>query len=234
MNYWDEILQMESGRLEVVNDIVRSGSSAARFEVHPGDLVKNGERCEVITMRVTGNTYIIENEGSGTQWYAFSVRLGTDWTPPVWGICLQLHAPAVDLAPPAISVRMTDKFYLTLCSGDIDVAQNSIFQKDYAFSNGDLSLGNWVDFALKIKYAADFTGEVEVWRRDTPTGAFTRVLNLAGVPTLQYRSSLGGVGDHGWSQGIYRYPSDFTSVVWMDCLTRATDFDSAVVGAFGS
>lgn len=222
-------------RLQVVTDVVRSGSHAARVEVRPGDVVLNGERCEVKQMLDIHGNPIYENWNSGMQWIAFSVRLEPEWKSGN-GIILQLYGPTDESNPPAVCMEVAHEFYLNLCSGDLDTPENRIWQRQYGFSNGRLSAGHWVDFVLKIKFAGDFTGEVEVWRRDEGETHFTRVLNLSGVPTLQYRSSIDGnwPREHFWNHGYYRTPATFTNVLWLDGLTRGTDFDAVVTGAWGA
>jgi hypothetical protein len=126
-----------------------------------------------------------------------------------------------------------DQFYIMLHSGDLDSPANSLQWEFYPFSNGNLSPGHWIDFVVRIKFASDFTGSVHVWRRDEGQADFTLVLSVDNVPTLQYRSSHGGVGDHYWKHGFYRSEQDtITHVLWLDGLTRGNTFDGVVQAAF--
>jgi hypothetical protein len=109
-------------RFELVTSPVRQGQYAARVEVNEGGKWRNtsGERAEMANMSREDGTLIPENETSGTQFYAFSVRLEPNWQTPqgaaeagefascppprpdrpnyAWGTILQLHGPD-DLDP---------------------------------------------------------------------------------------------------------------------------------------
>lgn len=89
-------------------------------------------------------------------------------------------------------------------------------------ANGSLSIGKWIDFIFSVGFAADDSGFVSVWRRDEGEASFTQVLSITDTPTLQYSSSFsdGAVLDHYWKYGFYRSRQDFTSVLYLDGLTR--------------
>jgi len=182
---------------------------------------------------------IDENESSGTQYYAFSVRLAPDWQPPepdwdgLWGIVLQLHGPDSYMTSPSFCVQVLDQYYIMLHSGDLDSPEDSLQWEFYPLANTGLNRGYWVDLVVKIKLAQDFTGSVDVWRRNEGQASFTHVLSVDDVPTLQYKSSQGGVGDHYWQHGFYRPEQDtITHVLWLDGLTRGDTFDDVVRAAF--
>jgi hypothetical protein len=238
---WRYIDMMASDRFQQVTDPVREGQYAVRVEVRPGDdpIDSGGERAEVHVMTDADDYRIDENESSGVQYYAFSVRLAPDWKPidpdvgDPWGIIFQLHGPDILGGSPPFSVQVLDQFYIMLHSGDLDSPTNSLQWKFYPFSNGNLNPGHWIDLVIRIKYASDFTGSVHVWRRDEGQADFTPVLSVENVPTLLYRSSHGGVGDHYWKHGFYRSEQDtITHVLWLDGLTRGNTFDGVVQAAF--
>lgn len=239
---WAGLQVVNADRVQLVTSPVQYGTYAARIEVRPGDdpIHSSGERAEVRSMLDENGNDIYENEASGTQYYAFSVRLDPNWQPPEkdatgyqWGIIFQLHGPDNLNTSPAFAIQATDKFSVDLHSGDLDTSVKSMKYKSYQLTNNSLNIGQWVNFVVKIKYAKDFTGSVDVWRRDEGQTQFAQVLSVANVPTLQYRSSQGEVGDHYWKYGFYRSKqTTITNVLFLGGLARGTTFDNVVAAAF--
>jgi hypothetical protein len=251
VNNWRINLAQDDTRLTAVTSPRRKGRYALRVEVRPGDsLGQSGERAEVARMYGFYGTELVENESSGIQFYGFSVMLPTDWktTPDpdgkYWAIILQLHNPDGLTTPsgegvsPALAFEVrsfgenADRFSLDMTTGDL--ARSDSIHNFYDFSDGSLNLGKWTDFVLKIKYAKDATGSVDVWRRNEGSIVFTNVLSISNVPTLGYDSTVGGgiVGDHYWSTGFYRNATSLTNVLYLDGMTRGIDFNAVVAEAF--
>ena len=240
---WKALQVVASNRFQRVTDPVRQGRYAARVEVRPGDdpINSSGERSEVLVMSDRRGKPINETESSGTQYYAFGVRLDSKWQSPTpdkngrWATIFQLHGPDALKASPSFAVSVLDHFNIVLHSGDLDSRTNSLQWKSYAFSDGSLNPGKWVDLVIRIKFAKDFTGSVAVWRRNEGQSSFRQVASLENVPTLQYRSSLGNVGDHYWKHGLYcSKQTTITNVLWLDGLTRGDSFDDVVRAGFGA
>ncbi|HUI92035.1 MAG TPA: polysaccharide lyase [Chitinivibrionales bacterium] len=238
---WKYLQSMAADRFLRVTSPVRQGQYAARVEVRPGDdpINSSGERAEVLVMSDAAGTAMYEAEASGTQFYAFSVRLDTSWQAPAadadgaWAIIFQLHGPDVLAASPSVAVSVQDRFSVDLNSGDLDSAGKSLRWKSYPLSSSGLDLGHWVDLVLQTKFAKDFTGSVTAWRRDEGQADFSQVLALVNVPTLQYKSSLGGVGNHYWKHGFYRSKqTTITNILWLDGLTRGDSYGAVVNAAF--
>jgi len=190
-----------------------------------------GNRSEIIKPIGENDDVLYENESSGTQYVAFSVRLEEQWQAPTWGIVLQLHGPASLGVHPSFHVELNDHFSIYLHAGDLDGTH--IENTEYLLSDGSIHPGAWTDFVLKIKFSKSYTGSVDVWRREEGEADFTSILSLADVPTLQYKSSLGpNAGDHYWQHGFYRQAEYFTNILWLDCFTRGSDFDAVVAKAW--
>ena len=237
---WKGLQVVAADRFQRVTSPVRQGRYSARVEVRPGDgpINSSGERAEVLGMTDANGNQINENESSGTQYYAFSVRLDPNWQSPeadangLWGIIFQLHGPDAYGASPSVSFLVTDHFYFLFHSGNLEDPLGRLFQ-EYTLLDSSLNLGNWIDFILKIKFAKDFTGSVNVWRRNEGQANFTEVLSLSNVPTLQYKESEGPVVDHYWKHGFYRSKqTTITNILWLDGLTRGNTFDVVVSAAF--
>jgi len=226
---WGYIETMAANRFQLVTNPVRKGSHAARVEVRPGDdpIKSSGERSEVSNMTDAMGNVINEGKSSGIQYFSFSVRLDTSWQDPVggggaepWAAVFQLHGPNVLGIPPAIAISVQKEFNLYLHTGDFSI-NGKYFDGTFPFANSNLNLGRWVDLVMKIKFATDFTGVVTVWRRDEGQTSYSKMLDLEGVPTLQYKSSLGPVGLHYWKHGFYRSKETaITNILWLDDLTR--------------
>ena len=239
---WDELNSGGKGRFTRVTDPVREGRYAVRVEVRPGDDPFHcqgcGERAEVSYMRDANGQPILEDLGSGVKFYGFSLRLEENWQPPeatddgLWGIVFQLHGPDENNASQSIALDVTgdgsadnEGFNIILHGGDLDDPEHSLQWAAFPLSDARLNKGRWVDFILKIKFAADFTGSVDVWRRDQGQEGFRHVLALDKVPTLQYRSSVnqGRVGPHYWQHGFYRpKQKQLVNVLWLDRVMRGS------------
>ena len=145
--------QMTATRISLATDIVRKGVNSARIEVRSGDVPGgSGERSEILNMN-SGSGPIYETDASGTQYYAVSVYLPADWTPPIsnYGWYLQLHAPDAYIISPTIGMGTGDRFFSWIIGGDMDGDHSTIMCE---YSKNDLALGHWVDFIFKVKYMA--------------------------------------------------------------------------------
>jgi hypothetical protein len=241
---WGELHAGANDRYTRVTSPVREGKYAVRVEVRPGDdpfdCAGCGERAEVSYMLDEQGRDIFENERSGVKFYAFSVMLDENWVTPevsddgLWGVIFQLHGPDELEASQSIALDVTgsepgvhEGFNIILHGGDLDNQDNSLQWESYALSQADLNKGHWVDFIIKIRFAADFSGAVDVWRRDEGANVFAHVLALRDVPTLQYRSSINGgaVGEHYWQHGLYRPKQQhLVNVLWLDRFAGGSRF----------
>lgn len=225
--------------------------SVYRFVVKPGDKVGGwtGERAEFSGIR-TAQGVLWENEGSGTQYYAFSVYIPAGWQAPevdpsaqlAWGTFLQLHGPLGFLNSPPVSIDLINHCTISVRGGDADVLGNW-HGKSYELKDGGaIRPDQWEDFVLMIKFARDDKGAVRLWRRTA--GVLTNVFELAGVPTLVFKPSLEAktpgarqrmlAGAHYWKQGFYRSTSpNVTTTLYQTGLVRASTFDAAATAAFG-
>jgi hypothetical protein len=235
---------VDPNRFQRVTNPVRKGNYSVRVEVQPGDdpINSSGERAEVYIMREKSGSLLYENESSGIQFYGLSVLLPTDWKTSAgsgyydgyWDLIFQLHGPDVLGTSPAFGLELNnDRFSVDMCVGDI--ARSVNIYDNYRLSDGSLNLGHWVDFVIKIKYAKDANGSVDVWRRNEGVTEFSHVLAVANTPTLQYSSNINGgaVGQHYWKTGFYRNSgTTIDNVLYLDGITRGSTFESVVADAF--
>jgi hypothetical protein len=233
---WRGIQVMANDRYQRVPNTGQVGQYAVRVEVRPGDdpINASGERAESLTMTDQDGNPIYENEASGTQYYAFSIQLPSNWVRPVhYGICFQLHGPDTYIASSVIAIEATDAFYLDIQAGDLDTPAATFEKSNIPLSDGSLNLGHWVDFVLKIKYAKDSTGAIDIWRRNEGNVQFTQVLALNNIPTLQYKSSMGEIGKHYWKYGYYRSDQNtVTNILLLGAMARGTTFENVIGAAF--
>lgn len=241
---WIKVQQVASDRFQRVTNPVRQGQYSVRVEVRPGDdpISSSGERAEVVNMTDAGGNPIYENESSGTQYYAFSFRLDPTWKPPAkdvngraWALIFQLHGPDALGTSPSITVSIQKGIEIFIHAGNLDSPSGSVQNTFYPLSDSTLNIGKWVDLVLKIKFAKDFTGAVTVWRRNEGQANFLQVLDKTNIPTLQYKVSQGGVGNHYWKHGLYRskQTGTITNILWLDGMTRGNTYNDVVCTAFG-
>ena len=202
----------------------------------PGDNYgSSGERAEVYGMYGPDGKQIFENETSGTQFYAISVYLPLDFVSPTgWGEFQQLHTNDIYHSYPTFAIGATDTYYVQMISGDLDALNDPTKSHTVKYPIGALQRGKWVDFVWEIKFAKIFTGTVDVWRRIEGETSFTKVLSVANIPTLSFKSSVSGgaVLDAYWKTGYYTSPETFTRVIYIDSNTRGDNFDAVVADAF--
>lgn len=227
---WKQLQAVAPDRITVISEGARQGRKAARFEVRSGDnpldfCCHKTERAEVLGIQDKNDNDVYENVDSGTQRYSFSVKFDESWQTIVdngdgaWGIFLQLHGPdGPNATNPALAFSATDKIRLNMRTGDIPTSE----VVEHELADGSLNKGKWIDFMLIIKFAKDNSGFVKLQRRNEGESKFTPVLDVEGIPTLQYDSNVdnGAIGKHYWKHGLYRNQQKFTSVLYLDGLKR--------------
>ncbi len=249
---WHMLQAVSQDRMVVQNDATSpKGGAVARVYVKSGDyLGYSGERVETSRMlrwdaAQNKTVQFPVYESSGHEYYGISVKLAPDWqspgkdkgTGPVWGLFLQLHSPDNYNTPPAIALAAEGDFHLNMCSGDVMEGGTRTTPKDgtsYPFSRGELNRGRWVQFMLDVVWSYGNNGSVKVFRRDEGETAFTKVLELNNLPTLQTRSGMSeGTFFHYWKTGFYRSATpNITNVLWLGPVVRGTSFDEVADRAF--
>jgi hypothetical protein len=226
--------------------------AVARVDVRPGDNVGwSGERAEVTDMlggdaESETKKHLVVMPGPAHEFYGIAVKLAPDWKSPgkdhgngyVWGLFLQLHGPNVFSIPPAIALAAEDDFHLDICSGDVLEGGTRKVHKDsqaYAFTNGSLKRGQWVQFMVDAVWSYGDDGYVAIYRRDAGEKTFAKVLELNHMPTLQSEFGIPEGDDHHyWKAGFYRSTSaGLTNTLWLGPLVRGTTFDEVAQAAFG-
>ena len=250
---WVDTQWMASDRIQVVSDFGQLGGKAIKVTVNPGDdpINSSGERAELVHMSNRDGTILDENIPSGTQYYAVSIKLPTDWVEPAkevngpnWAIFLQLHGDDKYGMSPSFAMDIKDAFQVDNMGGDLDYCNNYIVTDPakcnftfYPLSDGSLNLGHWVYFVIKIKFAKDFTGSIDVWRANEGQSQFTQVLSKSNIPTLQYRGTInnGIVPNHYWKTGFYRSEqTTLINVIYLGSIVRGSTFNDVVAAAFPS
>jgi hypothetical protein len=211
-NQWNHNVPL-SDQFQIVTDPVRQGTYAAKFTVRPGDRfgTTTGERSEVLW---TGS-----DEADGQDyWYSWSTLFPTDWTEPKnWGIFVQWHAD-YNSTPPAISFSAReDSVNLNLNAGQLTDCCGGEVRMRWTVLNS-LNKGLWNDFIAHIKWASGPDGAITVWHRVEGEDAYTRILDVAGVPTLQ---SQDGIPAKNYIKlGLYRDADTKTNVLYQDGFHR--------------
>jgi hypothetical protein len=169
----------------------RQGKFAAKFELHDGDTVANGERTEVVS-EAKGP---VASEGD-EYWYTWSEKFDATFRNPTgWFIILQWHDQSN--GSPPVAVEVTE-------NGDIEVSHGGTGKN--AHKLGTIHKGVWTDYTLHIKFSGS-NGFVEGWENCVPT-----------MP--KYSAKTLGAGSTYLKEGIYRHQgSGFPAIVYADGMT---------------
>ena len=189
---------------------------AARFLVRPGDVPiggSSGERAEVL--KATG-------EAAGTVslwgWSVYFPRGSASSPNSQWNVFTQWHQSGSDGVQP-FSFEISNEqgrewLRLRVWGGNIDTPVRR------AWILGRLERGHWYDFALRVRWAPDASGSVQVWL-DRRT-----VVPETHTPTLYAGQSVY------LKQGFYRAPSAVTSELFIaDTRRGASLADIGITGA---
>jgi hypothetical protein len=235
-------------RLRQVTFPVRRGQGALRIEVRPGDDVGGwgGERAELVN--IPSSAVREERSLGGVFYYGVSVYLPSGFQPVgtapyTWNLIMQLHPPAGGPRT-TFGINLSDRFGFSWDTGDINGAMSVGRERlDRIDPNGGAFVyDQWVDFIIAVKIATNTNdGYFKIWRRSVGTEAtFRKVMDVTNVPTLQYSSAdpsflYGSRGfPYHWKAGLYRSPTPFTQVLYMDSWTRGGSFAEVELQAFGT
>jgi hypothetical protein len=236
--HWQSVQQVAPGRISVESDPLGARGLVTKVQVFPGDkfLTSSGERAEKATMLGQFGQAMQVLPTSGHEFYAVSVRLDPNWKAPdydpvngTWGTIFQLHGPDSYMKPPAISLRIEDRFHLQMFSGD--VSDSTKKNTNYEFTDGSLKAGTWIDFVIEVQWSTKADGMVAIYRRDQGSTAWQQIFYKNAMTNLQY-SGTNPVGAHYWKTGFYRNPSTTTHTLWLGAVARATTRAEAEAGAF--
>ena len=250
LSQWDGIRCHDcAAQFSTVNAPVRQGSYAARFVVHPNDIIPgiSGERCEVAHVNDIVHGYTPEKVDDDF-YYGWSTLLPSDWTNPnIWGIFMQWHAQTSFSPPIAFNIDH-DTIEVNLRGGLISgTKENHTFgcAKTYKLLT-TLNKGLWHDFIVHVKFRPDNAGILEVWHRLEGDSAFVQLLSVSNVPTLHYTTNLSFIAQgaqrsfgNGYTtdcyvqHGLYRGPGGKnTNTIYHDNWIRATSY-ATIQSSFG-
>ena len=208
---WDA-LQARPGSATIVDDPVREGRYAARFEVGPGDnplRCSCGERAELVEH--TG-----ERPGTTSVWAwsayfpaEFAVRPGKRVVFTQWHDFGSGH-PA-PLVIRVVSTGGVERLGVGVLGGPL---ANPV-GREWALA--PLQRGRWYDFVARLRWAPDSTGSVELMIDGT------WVIPKTNTPTLFVENGAKGVY---LKQGVYRaQPWSRTTVAYLDGMRRGETLD---------
>jgi hypothetical protein len=201
---WTNVQAADGGFAIVPAPAGRTGK-AARFLIRPGDVPigASGERAEV---------YKVTDEQPGTLsvwgWSVYFPRGASSSPNTSWNVFTQWHHNGSYGVQP-LSFEITNKdgrewLRLRVWGGD----PNSPMRR--AWQLAPLERGRWYDLALRVRWAPDARGSVQVWldRREVVRETLTATLYAGQGVYLK--------------QGFYRAPSDVTSEVYIAGTRRGT------------
>ena len=240
---WARSQIMAPDRLFAAPGKTHHNKPAARVDVRPGDnplsCCAGTERAELVNLRTDTGAALYETFASGTQYFGLSYKfpVGFDtFTHSVahpWQIVLQLHGPDVLRAPPAFALDVKyGRFAVRTDGGDM-AHGNRFLERE--LQDSSLNEGQWTDLMIRIDFAVDESGGVTVWRRNEAETSFREVLQLDGIPTLQYDSARNIQADgHYWKQGLYRSAMPVRNTFSMGPLARGSSFAAVERAAFNT
>lgn len=150
-----ELEEPAPGRIQVVDDPVRQGEHAVRFELQPGDRVYGSLELSQLLYR--------GGEDAGQEWWWAWSTLIPDDMPPQSGWCVyaewhQTGLPDVEQGPAPINFDCTDgKFTLIVRGGDEPDWEERRFELP------DLADGKWHDYLFHVRWSPDPDGLVALW-----------------------------------------------------------------------
>jgi hypothetical protein len=221
------------GTLSVQSEVAAQGEFGARFE-----LPASGEKtaCETLAKRQVG---------VGTDdYYGLMVRFPADWREPSsagWGLSLaQLNFQNIWGAPVSLHAH-ADHVALVMQSGRCNSVETSKPGCTYSSGrNGNvapmvavpapLALEEWHQLIVRVRWATDSSGVIEVWHRLQGEESWNKTVSLDGYPTVQWTEKERPVKIDGNSSdkiGAYRGGADLPLTVWHDGFVRTTTFAAA-------
>jgi hypothetical protein len=184
--------------MQVVDNVVRQGKFAARFEVHHGD--EPAGMCCDPRAEVSGEGATEADEGDDL-WYQWSTLFGDNFpSGQGWSVFSQWHSPEDGSPPVAIGQNPGDGGWGILLS-----TWNAPGNAGPKFIpwRAPLVRGVWNDIKVHIKWSAsDEVGFIEFWLDGAPQ-TFTAA-PCAGQTRCEVRTMIPGGGAMYFKQGYYR------------------------------
>lgn len=202
---WTEVQEAEDDRIEVVQEPVRSGRYAARFEHRDGDFVGNGERAEVYLQGELGRLGRGAFTEGSERWFGWSTRFDASFPESdSWGVFTQWKQQRKGSPPLQMSVENDE---LRMLGGP---------RTDFWRSNAvPIERGAWHDFVVHIFFSSNGDrGYVEIWHNGDVLQERTNIPTLEPGQTSYLK------------QGIYRDAEGLPpAVVFHDALTIGDSYD---------
>ena len=229
VNYGTPSDYITRGALNLVTYVVGQGSTAGRF-----DLPASSQRsaCEGLRKRTL-------NLGAD-EYYGMMFRLPKDWRKPSragWGLVLaQLNYQRIWGAPVLLAAH-ANRVSLVTQTGYCNDGNSSRPGCTHSSGPGgnlpqmraisSISPGSWHELVIHVRWAADSSGVVEVWRRLKGESAWTKSVSLSGYPTVQWsdRQPVDPNQTTADKFGAYRGAAKFPVSVWQDGVVIGTSFD---------
>lgn len=204
LSQWTGVQRAAPDRIRLVTDPRRDGGFAARFEVRAGDYPagRTGERAELFS---------VTPDHPGTEWYyAWSTLFPDDFLADGnWKhMFVQWHGPGSSAASVSFQVSH-DRLVVRVGSPYTPT-------KWAQYDLGPLVRGAWQDFIFHVRWAADASGFVEVWR------------NGIRVVKKRYHVNAAAEGPNYLKIGYYRDPSPTPAVLYADAVRLASTLREVV------
>src|SRR5438270_6555350 len=201
---WTGIQRVAPDRISLVTSPVRDGRYAARFEVRSGDFSvgPTGERAEL---------YVSTPDRPGTEaYYAWSTLFPKDFSSDGNWKHLFAHWHGPGPSGSGVSFQVSHGRLVARVGSPYTPTQ---WQQ---YDLGPLVHDVWQDFIFHVRWAADASGFVEIWRN--------------GVRVVPVRYGINCAPDHAnyLKLGYYRDPSPIPAVLYEDAMRRGSTLSEVV------
>jgi hypothetical protein len=186
-----------------------------------------------------------------TYWYAIAFKLDSSWVQPDWVTLTTLGYPTLSSGPIDIILYRANgvlSYFLQMNSGLLTRDATGFYRGSVSSRSpiAPVAFGKWAEIVLRIRWATDNTGSVDVYDRLEGQSSWKHSVSKRRLPTAQYgTTSYGTVNANGtnpdgsrhtvldkmglffgfWSSATTSFPPRSVSETG---LTRSSDFAAAV------
>src|ERR1041385_9193322 len=158
-NQFDKTNTTSSDRIAKDFAVKRTTGFSYRFDLLPGDTSNSRSKKSMLVGPLDNNGKEIFEQNGNTSYYAFSLMAADDWISPQGHAGGDNHATVLQFKSPSRPNVVVEVL------GENIVLRVNTYKADYPVGRDymicALKRGQWQDFLIKIKFAAD--GSIAIW-----------------------------------------------------------------------
>ena len=178
-----------------ISDIYRNGERAALFTTLAANPDTYGiDRSEIVITKGVTN---LGREGDDL-YYGWSMLFPSSWTvPQSWELVFQMKGYNRVARNPAISfnIESDNNIKVVRCTGNFGSSTSLCPTGLVSYPTPILNINNikdkWVDYVMRVRFAVDNSGIIEVWFKIDGQSSYTKAVEWQNIPTLQYDPVVG-------------------------------------------